>query len=140
MADTEKIVLTEELRTELETVINTYYAKSEAYKTADADKKTYNARLKDLLQQNGITTYTTDEGIKASLSSSNKPTFNEEEMIPYLKSLDIPDLIKTKEYIDMDILEDAIYHNQIDPKSLAPFKSDNITYRLNCSKAKILNE
>jgi hypothetical protein len=44
------------------------------------------------------------------------------------------------EYIDMDVLEDAIYHNQIDPKSLAPFKQDNITYRLNCSKAKILNE
>ena len=136
----EEVVLTDSAKAELESAINEYYSKNEEYKVADANKKTFNKVVKQLLQDNGINKYTTDSGIKVSLTKTVTPSFCEEQLIPFLKELNIPNVIKTREYVDMEVLEDAIYHNLIDPKLLAPFKEDTVVYRLNCSKPKILNE
>ena len=57
-----------------------------------------------------------------------------------LKSLGIPDVVKTKEYVDMEALESAIYHNQVDAKALAPFKEDHYINTLRVTKPKRLVE
>lgn len=50
--------------------------------------------------------------------------------------------MKTKEYVDMNILEDALYHKDINAEDLIPFKKEVSIVRLNCRKSnkKLLTE
>ena len=135
-----KVCLSPEVESQLNSTITEYYEHHQEYKSAESAKNLYNSMLKTLMTENGITKHTTPEGIKVSLTSTNKPTFAEDLLISYLKTLNIPGIIKTREYVDMDALEDAIYHNQVSAADLAPFKEDHITTRLNVSKPKRLVE
>lgn len=137
---TETIELTEETKQQLDEVCSQYYEYSQEYKSAETNKKLYNDMIKQLLTDNGITKYTSSDGIKVSMTTTNKPSFCEEQLIPYLKSLNLDGLVKTREYVDMEALEDAIYHEQINAKELAPFKEDHFVTRLNCTKPKLLKE
>lgn len=134
------IELDDSVKEQLNRAINTYFEKNQEYQSASDTRKIYNENVKELLEEYGLTKFVTDEGIKASLTTSNKPTFNEEELIPFLKKFDIEGLIKTKEYVDMSVLEDAIYHNQINAATLSSFKEDHISTRLTVTKPKILKE
>lgn len=136
----EEVELSEENKERLNRAVNTYFEKNQEYQSASDTRKIYNDNVKSLFEEYHINKYVSDTGIKASLSVSNKPTFNEEELIPFLKQFNIDGLIKTREYVDMNVLEDAIYHNQIDASKLAPFKEDHLTSRLTVTKPKILNE
>lgn len=136
----EEVELDEATRDRLNRAVNTYFEKNQEYQSASDTRKIYNDNVKALLEECHLNKYVTDTGIKASLSVSNKPSFNEEEMIPFLKQFGIEGLIKTREYVDMNVLENAIYHNQIDASQLAPFKEDHFTSRLTVTKPKVLNE
>lgn len=76
------------------------------------------------------------EQYTADVSSVVKSTYKEEELIDYLKTLNIPGVIVTKEVIDMKALEDAVYHNQINATDIAPFIVNTTTYRLNVKALK----
>lgn len=136
----EEVTLDEDTKDRLNRAVNTYFEKNQEYQSASDTRKIYNENLKTLLEECHLTKYVSDTGIKASLSVSNKPTFNEDEMIPFLKQFNIDGLIKTREYVDMNVLEDAIYHNQIEASRLTPFKEDHLTSRLTVTKPKVLNE
>lgn len=137
---TETMELTEEIKSQLDEVCSQYYEYNQEYKSAETNKKLYNDMIKQILTDNGITKYTSSDGIKISMITTNKPSFCEEQLIPYLKSLNLEGLVKTREYVDMEALEDAIYHGQIDAKELSPFKEDHFVTRLNCTKPKLLKE
>ncbi len=137
---TETIELTEDVKNQLNEICSQYYEYVQIYKSAETNKSVYNNMLRQLLADNGVTKYTTPEGIKVSVTTSNKPTFYEDQLIPYLKSLGMENLIQTREYVDMEALESAIYHGQINAADLAPFKEDHISTRLNCTKPKLLKE
>lgn len=136
----ETVELDESVKERLNNAVNTYFEKNLEYKSAEDTRNIYNNNLKTLLTEYGLTKYVSDTGIKASLTTSNKPSFNEEELIPFLKGLGVEGLIKTKEYVDMEALENAIYHSQIDPAALTPFKEDHFTSTLRVTKSKILKE
>ena len=123
---------------QLETAIKSYYEYNTEYNSIKKDKDVFNTLIKEILKKNNLTKFSTDEGLNASLTVTNKPVYNELGLIEYLKQFNIPDLIKTKEYIDMDVLEDCIYHGQIDAANLAPYKEDKITETLRVSKSKLL--
>ena len=46
------------------------------------------------------------------------------------------DCIKTKEYVDIDMLESAVYQGKVDAKILSDCKEVSTTYRLNIYKNK----
>lgn len=55
-------------------------------------------------------------GYTVSISTREDAILNEDKLLEYLKSQNIPKesgIIKTKEYIDMDALEKAIYNKSI---------------------------
>ena len=54
----------------------------------------------------------------AKITVQNRQIMNEDKLLETIKKLDRPDLIKTKEYVDMDLLEKALYNNEIDAKEL----------------------
>lgn len=136
----ETTVLTEDIKTQLNELCDEYYDCNQAYKVAETNKKMYTDAIKQVFKEQNISTYTTETGVKASVTTTNKPSYCEDQLIAFLKELDIPDVVKTKEYVDMEALENAIYHGQVDASKLAPFKEDHFISTLRITKPKRLVE
>lgn len=77
-----------------------------------------NAEIKELMRKLDITSFDGDE-YTAVYSVRKKESFDEQPMIEWMKQKKVaPWVIKTKEYIDMDELENAIYGGRIDVSEL----------------------
>lgn len=79
------------------------------------------------------------DGIIATVSLKKRETMNEERLLDIIKGLNIPGLIKTKEYVDMDELESAIYHGQLNTDDLMHIdecRETKISQELRLSKSK----
>ena len=97
---------------DLDTLIPRYAmnkAELDSYKKI-CDKE--NAEIKAIIKDHVINHYETDE-YKASYSVSTRETMNEEMLLEIAHNHGIPEIIKTKEYIDYDALENAIYNGKI---------------------------
>lgn len=101
--------------------------------------------LKSLMEKEKVDAHSAG-GYKVSRSVSERTTMNEEMMLAVLKkdwvtrygSMDCP-YIKTKEYVDMDILESVIYAGDLSKETLLELdKCKTVTevVTLRCSKAK----
>lgn len=135
-------VLSPEVKIQLENLVTQYHESNQRLKSLESSTELLKATLKTLLNENEITKFETTNGIKVSLTTSSKITFEEELLLEFAKQTEIPELVKTKEYVDMNILEDAIYHKDINAEDLIPFKKEVSIVRLNCreSKKKLLTE
>jgi F0F1-type ATP synthase epsilon subunit len=105
---------------------------------ADSYKKLsdkYNAEIKAIMVENGLTEVSTDD-VKITCGKQVRQSFIEESLIETLKKLKVKNVIKKKEYVDMDALENAIYNGEINAASLAPCQSTQevITLRLSAVK------
>ena len=96
-----------------------------------------NTEIKELMSAAELSKYETDEG-SVTLSERVSEDFVEERLIEYLKEKGIAgDIVKTKEYVDFDALEHAIYHEQItgdNLKGLASCKEKKVTQVLRIKK------
>ena len=82
---------------------------------ADAYKKLCdkeNAQIKALMADLDNPVYETG-GYKATYSVSTRESMNEDKLLEIAHIYGITEIVKTKEYIDFDILEDAIYKGRI---------------------------
>lgn len=76
-----------------------------------------NAIIKELMKEENIQLY--DCGTHtAKLSTQTRQSMDENRLLQQIKLLGRPDLIKTKEYVDMDLLEKAIYNEEINASEL----------------------
>jgi len=72
-----------------------------------------NAQIKSIMQNYVVQHYEAG-GYRANYTIQQRETVNEEMLIDILKrNGECEGIIKTKEYIDFDALENAIYHNRI---------------------------
>lgn len=81
--------------------------------------KKYNTEIKTIMLDNKLTE-ATDGDTKISCVVSQRQEFVEELLISTLKKLKIKGVVKKKEYVDMDALEDAIYNGLLNAAQLAP--------------------
>lgn len=76
-----------------------------------------NSLIKETMLEQGLEEVTIDR-LKATRTVSERTSFNEEKLIEVIKNSDIiklaPDIIQTREYVDMDALENYLYNNPID--------------------------
>lgn len=80
-----------------------------------------NKKIKDMMAEANLKAYNTDK-YKATYIVSERTSMNESKMLGVIHSNNIPDslgIIKTKEYIDEDALESAIYNGEISEDVLA---------------------
>jgi phage host-nuclease inhibitor protein Gam len=136
----EETVLTDDIKAILDEAAKKYYETNTQNKSLEATKGVYNKMLKELFEEYGLKKYVASDGTKVSITTTNKPVFNEEKLLEYIKSTGVEGIVKTKEYVDMEALENAIYHGTINASTLAPFKEDKITTTLRCSKPEVLKE
>lgn len=76
-----------------------------------------NAQIKKIMTDFVVPTYVSGD-YKASCSISRRETMNEEKLLEIAHQFSIPEIIKTKEYIDFDALEKAIYDGKISDEIL----------------------
>ena len=71
-----------------------------------------NTQIKSIMRDFAINKYETS-GYKASYSVSTRETMNEDKLLEIAHMYGIPEIVKTKEYIDFDALEKALYDGKI---------------------------
>lgn len=125
---------------ELNELAKTYKDICDRFNALEAEKKAYNGMIKTMMAENGIKKYVSPDGISLSVSISNRTTYDEEGLLKFAHTVGIDGLIKTKEYVDMDVLENALYHKQIDSGNIKPFIKVNTVEALKCSQKELLNE
>jgi len=89
-----------------------------------------NTQIKSIMEEMNISKFETNSG-SAIISERKTETFIEDKLIEFLKSNGVADrIVKTKEYVDFDALESAIYHETIPAdvvKEMASCKDVKVT-------------
>lgn len=120
----------------LEALILHYYTnkiEADSYKKI-VDKD--NAQIKDIMLELGMTRIITEDGLQAVCSVAEKETFIEDALIQKIKSLGVKGIIKRKEYVDMEALENAIYHGHLNAAELASCQEKKSVVTLRVGRAK----
>lgn len=76
-----------------------------------------NAEIKSIMKDFVVSSYEAS-GYKATYSVSERTSMNEEMLLDIAHNYNIPGIVKTKEYIDYDALEKAIYDGEISEEIL----------------------
>lgn len=90
-------------------------AELDAYKKL-CDKE--NTEIKAIMKDFAIQKYEAGQ-YKATYTVSQRETMDEEILLEIAHQFGIPEIVKTKEYIDFDALENAIYNGKISPEILS---------------------
>lgn len=94
-----------------------------------------NGKIKHLMKGNAIEVFEVGN-LKASCTTSERMSFNEDALIEKLKELKTRGIVKKKEYVDMDALENAIYHGKLSAAELASCQETKEVVTLKVSKKK----
>ena len=129
-----------EVKKELDELASTYKEICDRFSAVEAEKKAYNGMIKRMMADNDIKKYVSKSGISLSVTTSNRTTYDEDGLLGFARTSDVDGLIITKEYVDMDALESAIYHNKIDRASIKPFIKVTIVEALKCTQKEPLTE
>ena len=124
---------------ELEKLIPVYYDNKQNLDFYKKECDAGNAEIKKLMAEQKIKDYEVD-GIVAKYVIQNKESMNEEALLKLLKEKGYTNVIKTKEYVDMDALENALYHDEIDKDTVVEMdkcKEVKEVIQLRVSKKKV---
>lgn len=124
----------------LETLIPQYKEAKDEEKKIKSSVTELGTLIKDEFKNKQIEEYTVN-GIRATITITPKESFNELQAIEILRKALSPDqfsqIVKTKEYIDDDAFEKAVYQGQIDASILQPATTPlepTVTLRLGKAK------
>ena len=102
-------------------------------KAVDKDNK----EIKAIMEELQISEFIVDEW-EAKKSVQNRESFNENDLLKILKDADInaDGLIKQREYVDMDELENRLYKGELNAALLAPAQQRKRVVVLKVKKVK----
>lgn len=132
--------MTKKNQTELEDLIKAFYFNDSQKKEYSAIAEEEKARIKAIMQENEITDYIVGD-LKAKYITSVTENFNEDMLLDVLKKHGLDGCIKTVEVVDMDALENAIYHHEV-PNSVLKKMDDcrNTKTVISLKVTKVKNE
>lgn len=123
------------IESKLSELLPVYAEANATYNSAKKEADKLGAEIKALMAQADIKKFDYGTGV-ASYSVSERTSFNEELLVSKVKELGHAELIRTREYIDEEELESALYNNKIDPAQLAPCQITKTLVSLRLSKKK----
>jgi hypothetical protein len=100
-------------------------------KIVDRDNK----EIKEIMLSSQLAEFIVGD-IKATCSVSERESFIEEALIEKLKEMKVDGVIKMKEYVDMDALENAIYNGELNAAELASCQEKKEVVTLRVTKIK----
>lgn len=120
-------------------LISRYYNNNENKKNFVKLVDKDNAQIKQIMLEGGLLNYEAN-GVKAVYGISKRFDFNEEILTALLKeNLNeelLSKIVRTKEYLDYDALESAVYNKLIDPVLLQKAQTEKEVISLKISKVK----
>lgn len=126
----------------LNLIIKCFYEDKQKLDIYKKSTEKYNSEIKELMSKLDKDVFETDDGLLAKMSIQQRESFDEDKLIEKLKALNGHTAIKTKEYVDMDELENLIYNGHLDASQLSNCKivKKVITLKVNKRKGKLSNE
>lgn len=94
-----------------------------------------NAKIKDYMGQLKTDRFIVGDWV-AAVTDSKRESFNEPKLIELLKKIGVKGIIKKKEYVDMDALENAIYNKEIEATAISSAKETKTVTTLRILKKK----
>jgi hypothetical protein len=137
----EEIILTEDQKDQLDELSAEYDEISIQLKSLEAKQKALNSVIKSTMTDFGVTKYVSKNNVSLSISSRPNVSFDEDKLLALCKNINCDGLVKTKEYVDMNVLESCCYNDKKlveDLKTCQIVKPDIIT--LKCTQKKLLKE
>ena len=101
----------------LSNLIEAYATYKEIESNAKKSCDSYNSQIKAEMNSAKLSDFDTGE-YTAVLSTVSKESIDEDLLVEYAKTLGIRGIVKKKEYVDMDMLEKAIYAGKITQEQL----------------------
>ena len=132
----EEILNQDKIERLLNSAIECFYADKKQLDIYKKSTEEYNKQIKETMNQLNKTKFETDNGLVAKITVQNRESFNEDKLINTLRKLGITAPIKTKEYVDMDELENEIYNGFLDASELTPCKVSKEVVTLKVSERK----
>ena len=132
----EKILNQDKIERLLNSAIECFYADKKQLDIYKKSTEEYNKQIKETMNQLNKTEFETDNGLIAKITIQNRESFNEDKLIAKLKELKGNAAIKTKEYVDMDELENLIYNGELDASELTSCKVSKEVITLKVSERK----
>lgn len=117
----------------LDEIVPRYYENNELKKTYTKLAADDNKIIKESMLTMGLEEFEVD-GIKATVSERTSTGYDQEVLLATLKELNIPDVIKTREYVDMTALEAAIAGGEVTPEDLVATIKTSTTNALTIKK------
>lgn len=127
------------------TLIPKFFEVKEQADLYKADAEGLNKSIKEHMLQQGIDELTADGDLTAKVTIAKKQDFVESTLIEILK-VQLKDnpaamsaVIRTKEYVDFEALENQIYHGVVSPVDLQPAQGpikEIVTLKVSKAKAK----
>ena len=119
----------EELEEELEILIPTYGSLDFELKNIKKKADGFKERIKTIVKSLGVKTYRAED-YEITYTEAERVSFKEDKLLIRLKEIvankdlkEFEGLIKTKEYVDMDVLENLLYHNKFDEAEISSISS-----------------
>ena len=122
----------------LKNLINDYGDKNKLFNSVKKAVDELKSEIKEAFSESKISEFDTGD-FTAILSTVEKQSFNEELMIPIIKTFCVRGVVKKKEYVDMDALEKAIYSGKITDEQVLQLdkcKETTSSQRLTIKKTK----
>ena len=123
------------MKEELKELIRLFYEDKQQLDNYKKSTDESNTKIKEYMTELNLTEFK-DEDLTAKISIQNRESFNEARLLDKLSALNVPGVIKTREYVDMDALEDAIYNGLVDASELTSCKDTKTVTTLKVSKSK----
>ena len=109
---------------ELKQLASEYVSAKREFDTLKKKTDNLNQSLKANMELSNLDGIELDDGSKVCLGITKRESLDEDKLLVQLKKYaPDTDCIKTKEYIDMDILENEIYHEKLSSEALAAMDS-----------------
>ena len=136
----------EELEEELETLIPTYGSLDFELKNIKKKADGFKERIKTIVKSLGVKTYRAED-YEITYTEAERVSFKEDKLLIRLKEIvankdlkEFEGLIKTKEYVDMDVLENLLYHNKFDEEEISSISSCQEIKNIPTLKVKKVNK
>ena len=112
-----------EVNTKLTQLVSSYIINKDKEKEFKDIASAENTEIKALMNESKMSKFETDDG-SVTLSDRVTEDFIEDKLIQFLKERGLSDdIVKTREYVDFDALESAIYHEKISGDNLKDMAS-----------------
>lgn len=109
----QKIEINDNAKVYLSSTINSYVLHKQQLEELKKLCEFENAQIKEYMKENNLESYSDDNGHIVKYSVQERTSMNEAKLLKVMKDNNVKHVIKTQEYVDSDLLEKAIYNNEL---------------------------